>query len=312
MAGRYLVYLNWPERCFRAERPEIECLKTVLPPGSAVVRVRSDAAFLRELPKATNVLTWHFKKEWFSAAKRMKVLATPAAGRELVAWESAPSGVKVHFGHFHGPIIAESVAAFVLAWARGFFAVERQDDPWPRTWLGERCLSVAGTKADVVGYGNIGRAIGAKLESLGVEVTGVTRHGVFRKSQRIAARGGKSARQFASADWCVLALPSTAATDNWLDAALVARLPRRCVVVNVGRGNAVDERALYDALKSRRIAGAYLDVRKHEPSATVLEAPGYVPELAKLPNCVVMPHSSAFYAGYMRSFFMELKADACL
>jgi phosphoglycerate dehydrogenase-like enzyme len=90
---------------------------------------------------------------------------------------------------------------------------------------------------------------------------------------------------------------------------MLAKLPRRCVVVNVGRGNAVDEHALYRALKSRRLAGAYLDVRKHEPSASVLESPGYVKALADLPNCVVMPHAAAFSPRYLERCIMELKDE---
>lgn len=311
MKNRYLIWLEWPEKCFRAQASDIAHLKSLVPDGSEVVHVRSERAFLRELPLATHAIVWNFKSEWFKAAKRLKVLATPAAGRELLP-ERGPDGVKIHFGHFHGPIIAESVAAFVLAWARGFFAVERHEGEWPRTWLSDKCSSVAGTKAVVVGYGHVGRAIGDKLEALGVEVVGVTRHGVFSGSRRISKTGGRNARQFASADWCILALPSTTGTDDWLDVSLIARLPRRCVVVNVGRGNAVDEKALCAALKARRIAGAYLDVRRHEPSATVLEVPGYVKEIDGLPNCVVMPHSSAFDERYLRICFDELKEDGCL
>ena len=311
MSSRYLIWLDWPEKCFRAQPSDIAYFKSLVPSDGEVVRVRSERAFLRELPGATHAVTWDFKPQWFAVAKRLRALATPAAGREFVP-EHGPAGVKIHFGHFHGPIIAESVAAFVLAWSRGFFAAERHDGEWPRTWLSDKCRSVAGTKAVVVGYGHVGRAIGDKLESLGVEVTGVTRHGVFSGSRLISKTGGRAAGAFASADWCILALPSTTGTDDWLDAGLIARLPRRCVVVNVGRGNAIDEKALFSALKSRRIAGAYLDVRRHEPSATVLETPGFVPGLNALPNCVVMPHSSAFDERYMRMCFDELKKDGVL
>ena len=85
------------------------------------MRVKSERAFLKSLPSATHAVVWHFKKEWFARATKLKVLATPAAGRELVAWRDAPKDVKVHFGSFHGPIISETVLGFLLAWTRGFF-----------------------------------------------------------------------------------------------------------------------------------------------------------------------------------------------
>ena len=312
MNNVYLVWLEWPDKCFRVDAEALRFLKTLVPKGSRVVRARSEASFLRALPKATHAIVWNFKADWFAKAPRLKVLATPAAGRELVP-DKGPKGVRIHFGHYHGRIMAESVQAFVLAWAHGFFAVRnapKSCKAWPRTWLSDKCFNVAGTKAVILGYGNVGRAIGQKLAATGIEVFGVTRHGTYRGTHKL--KGPKVQTIFGSADWLVLALPSTTGTDDVLDAKLIAKLPRRCVVINVGRGNAVDEKALSKALKSKRLAGAYLDVRKHEPSATVLEASGYVPGLADLPTCVSMPHASAFSPDYVRLCFKELKDDRCL
>ena len=314
----YLVWLEWPEKCFRIDAEKLRYLRRVVGEKGRVVCVRSEAAFLKNLPKATHALVWNFKEEWFAKAPRLKVLATPAAGQEFVPTRG-PKGVKIHFGSFHGEIMSETVAAFMLAWRRGFFRMQEKavaDDPWPRNWLSDKCSTVAGTEAVIFGFGNVGRAIGNLLDRLGVLVTGVTRHGVYQilSSRRVPQRVGAtvSNEMLGRADWTILALPSTTGTDNFLDEKLIRKLPRKCVVINVGRGNAVDEKALYKALKAKRLAGAYLDVRKHESSATVLESPGYVPELADLPNCVTTPHSAAFDGKYLYLFFMELIHDRCL
>ena len=275
-------------------------LKSTVPKGSRVIRARNEASFLRALPKATHAIVWNFKTEWFAKAPRLKVLATPAAGQELVPTQG-PKGVKIHFGHFHGEIMAESVAAFVLAWARGFFRPELKAGAWPRTALSDKLYDVAGTKAVIAGYGNVGRAIGAKLSALGVAVCGVTR------------KNAKALPKLAQdADWFVMALPSTTGTDDFLSAALLRKLPRKCVVINVGRGNAIDEKALYAALKTKRLAGAYLDVRKHEPSGTVPEFGANVRGLDALKNCIITPHASAFSPRYVKLCFKELKDDGCL
>ena len=304
----YLVWLEWPEACFRATADDIRYLKTLVPPGARVLCVHSEASFLRALPRATHALVWHFKAEWYARAPRLEVLATPAAGRELVDFRAAPDGVRVHFGGYHGAIIAETVAAFVLAWARGFFRVQaHKGSIWPRAWLGADCYTVAGTRAVIAGYGRIGRAIGAKLESLGVAVEGFGR--------KNAADLPRAAR---SADWFVLALPGDTGTDDFLNAKLLAKLPRRCVVVNIGRGNAVDETALRAALESGRIAGAYLDVFRNEP--TFLRACKSARNAAsarplyqgKCRNLVAMPHSSAFSPNYIRMSFKELKDEGYL
>lgn len=297
----YLIWLEWPEKCFRVTAEALRHLQTLVPKGASVVRVRSERAFLRELPAATHVVTWHFHSEWFSVARRLRLVATPAAGREYVP-TVAPEGITVHFGGYHGQFMAESVAAFVLGWARGFF--RRQPDDWPRVWMSERCFDVAGTKAVILGYGRVGRAIGARLEALGVTVCGITRH------NRGLARLLRGASPYADPDWLICALPGDTGTDRLVNARLIAKLPRRCVIVNVGRGNAVDERDLFAALKSRRIAGAYLDVRASEPVDKLGNARPARPP--RLDNLVLMPHASAFSPNYIRSCFDELAREGLL
>ena len=314
----YLVWLEWPEKCFRMDAEALRYLQRVVGAKGRVVRVRSERAFLKALPQATHALVWNFKEEWFAKAPRLKVLATPAAGQEFVPTKG-PKGVKIHFGSFHGEIMSETVAAFMLAWRRGFFRLREKaiaNDPWPRTWLSDKCSTVGGSEAVIFGFGNVGRAIGDLLDRIGVLVTGVTRHFVYQilsdDHRPRPVSMSISEETLRRADWVILALPSTTGTDNFFDAKLIRKLPRKCVVINVGRGNAVDEKALYQALKTKRLAGAYLDVRKHEPSATVLESPGYVPELAKLPNCIVTPHAAAFDENYLLMFIGELNDDRCL
>jgi len=281
---------------------DLKLFRSLVPKGSRVVRAKSEGEFLDGLPKATHVVTWHFRGEWYARAPRLRMLATPAAGRELVAWRDAPERVKVHFGTFHGPIISETVLGFLLAWTRGFFW---KGPLWPRSALSEHCGDLEGTTAVIAGFGRIGRAIAARLEPFGVACHGITRHGGFPAKSILS-----------KADWFIMALPSDTGTDDFLDDGMIRRLPKKCVVVNVGRGNSVDEKALLSALREGRLAGAYLDVFKQEP--TVIN-----PKLAKngrglaamrsVPwNLVRMPHSSAFSSRYMKECFRELEREGLL
>ena len=290
----YLVYLEWPEKCFRISPEALAVLRGLVPKGSRIVRARTEKEFLRALPSATHVITWPFKEEWFRLAPKLKVLATPSAGRELMPLEG-PKGVKIHFGGFHGPAMAESVLALMLAWCRGVVAGERLGH-WPKVALSERCYRLAGTRAVILGYGKIGHAIGDRLAAFGVEVVGMRRHNI--SSLRAEAK---------KADWLICVLPSDTGTTDIVDAKLIAALPKRCVVVNVGRGNAIDEAALASALKRGRIAAALLDVWKKEP----------LPEDSPLggddvPNLVRMPHSAAFYPEYIADSIRELAREGLL
>ena len=302
-----LVWLEWPESCFRANDKDIKFLCELLPPGSEVQRVKTEASFLRKLPKATHAMVWSFKKEWFALAPNLKVLATPGAGRELVAFRDAPAGVTVHFGGFHGPVIAESVAGFMLAWAHGFFRVqsERMNGRgiWPRERFGDRMFVIAGTKAVIVGYGKIGRAIGEKLTALGVEVQGFSRANI--KDLPKAAKDAK---------WFIMALPSDTGTDNFLDHKLLSKLPIGAVVINIGRGNAIDESALAKAIANGTIAGAYLDVFKNEPTVLNPNADCGMHPLWDERNTkiIAMPHSTAFTNDYIKRSFKELHDEGII
>lgn len=317
----YLIWLEWPEKCFRVDAEALRYFRSAVPRGSRVVRAKTESAFLKALPSATHAVVWSFRKEWFARAPKLKVLATPAAGRELVAWRDAPKGVKVHFGGFHGAIISETVLGFLLAWTRGFFW---KGPLWPRSALSEHCGDLAGTTAVIAGFGRIGRAIAARLEPFGVRCFGITRHGVFTLADHAGAGTGgpirqsnrqtvKQSRLYRRADWFIMALPSDTGTDDFLDARLIRRLPKKCLVVNVGRGNSVDEDALLAALEEGRLAGAYLDVFKHEPTAL---NPGEGPRgrglaaAKRVPwNLVRMPHACAFSSRYMKECFKELKDE---
>ena len=320
-----LVYLDWPERCFRANEDDLRYLRSLLPRGAKVVSVRSDRAFFAALPQATHVITWHFKPEWYRLAPKLALVATPAAGRELVAPPPShptphPSPLRLHYGGFHGAIISETVLAFVLAYAHGFFATKPL---WPRSLRAADVIDVAGTTAVIAGYGRIGKAIAARLSAFGVSVRGLTHAECDRLKGKVGGRGASlSAIRSAlrRADWFVLALPSDTGTDDFLDAELLSAISKKCVVINVGRGNAIDERALLSALRRGRIAAAYLDVFRHEPTVlakgrTKLTAAERASDLAslsaaKLPrNLIRTPHGSAFSPSYVKAAFKELKDE---
>ena len=301
MKDFHLIWLNWPERPFRIDAAGAALYRR-LARGGEVKVVRSERAFLKLLPEATHAVCWEFRKEWFARAPRLRVLATPGAGRELLPGDGElPAGVRKFHGEFHGAIMSETVIAYMLAWCRGIYPAydwqrsERGDDLWRRVEMGEKCFPLAGTKAVILGYGKIGHAIGGKLQALGVEFKGIRRRNVQELPEAVAG-----------ADWLICVLPSDTGTDRIVDAGILRRMKRSGVLINVGRGNAVDERALAAALKRRQIAAAFLDVFAKEP----LDASS--PLAADLPGLHRFPHSSAFSPDYLARFFLELSARGAL
>ena len=225
-ANRYLLWLNWPEGAFRLNARSLAVFKS-LAHGEVTV-ARGERAFLRALPEATHAVVWEFRREWFARAPRLRVLATPGAGRELLPKDGElPPGVVRVNGTFHGAIMGETVVACIFAHARGLYAAadfQRRGALWPRVEMTPFCSLVAGTKAVILGYGHVGRAIGAKLEALGVEVKGIARRNI-----------GELGESLREADWLVMALPGDTGTDDLIDAAMLRRMKRTAVIVNVGR-----------------------------------------------------------------------------
>lgn len=193
----------------------------------------------------------------------------------------------------HDRPVAEHTLALVLAAARRLhraFAAQRdhewatdigglQPEPSPGVFS-----TLRGARVTLWGFGSIGRTLEPHLTALGAVVTGVARHA--RQEGRVTVIDESHLlEQLADTDVLIMILPSTAATRGALDADRLAALPAHAWVVNVGRGDAVDEPALMDALRRGQIGGAALDVTGVEP------LPADSP-LWDIPNLIITPHAA--------------------
>lgn len=261
-------------------------------------------AFLRDLPEARGAVVWEFRPKWLENAPMLRLISTPAAGKDWVRVEPRP-GLAVEFGTFHGELIGETVLGLVLAFARGIrHSMERQrSEPWARGEIAGGMRAVRGSHAVIVGFGHIGKWIGHYLKPLGVRLTGVNRRDIsrpdyFDREDRVIGLADLDA-VLPEADHLILALPGGEGTDGVIDSRRLALLPRHAVLYNIGRGNAVDMPALVRALGSGALAGAGLDVFDREPLPA--DAP-----IRDCPNVILMPHVSAFGPNYMSLYMREL------
>lgn len=156
--------------------------------------------------------------------------------------------------------VAEYAVMGVLAAAKRFDEVVRIADrhEWTITAPGQ--IELLDTTALIIGYGAIGKLIGDRLAAFGVSVTGVTRSGrdgTLTPDQWPARIG--------DFDWVILAAPSTDQTKALLGADEFTAMKNSAWLINIARGDMVDQDALIEALTKRRIAGAFLDVVTPEP-----------------------------------------------
>ena len=193
--------------------------------------------------------------------------------------------------------IAEHVIACVLALARKLPQTlrDQQQRAWrPNALTGEASpWLIAGRTMGIIGAGTIGQAIATRARAFDMRVIGIRRHaarGIPAGFDEVMGPEDRD-RLLAASDVVVLAAPFTAETNQLLDAAAIGRIKPGATVVNVARGQLIDEAALLDALESGRLGGAVLDVLATEP------LPPASPFWA-LPNVIVTPHNSGFRTGH--------------
>jgi phosphoglycerate dehydrogenase-like enzyme len=193
--------------------------------------------------------------------------------------------------------IAEHVMACLLALARKLPETlrDQQARVWqPNTYVGEASpWLLAGRTIGVVGAGTLGEAIATRAKAFGMHVIGMRRNPARATPagfDEIVGPGDRD-RLLAASDVVVLAAPLTAETHRLLDAPAIASMKRGAIVVNVARGQLIDEAALAQALDSGRLGGAVLDVFTSEPPAR--ESPFWC-----MPNVIVTPHNSGFRTGH--------------
>jgi phosphoglycerate dehydrogenase-like enzyme len=160
-----------------------------------------------------------------------------------------------------------------------------------RNWERYTTRQLAGQRALVVGPGGVGRRVVASFAALGVEVWGLGREA---RSYEVDGLSKVITRQdldaaLPSVDIVVLACPLTEETEGLLGRRQLGLLPPGAVLVNVARGQIVDQQALIDGLRSGRLGGACLDVFATEP------LPADSP-LWDLDNVIVSPHSASTVA----------------
>jgi lactate dehydrogenase-like 2-hydroxyacid dehydrogenase len=139
--------------------------------------------------------------------------------------------------------------------------------------------SLRGRTVGIVGLGRIGKAIATRVSGFGLEVVYNGRHPQAGVAYRYYASLVEMAK---AADILIVVAPGGPSTRHIVNAEVLDALGPDGVLINVARGSLVDEKALIEALRARKILAAGLDVYENEPIVPA--------ELVALPNAVLLPH----------------------
>jgi D-2-hydroxyacid dehydrogenase (NADP+) len=236
-----------------------------------------------------------------SGAPKLKWIQSLATGVDhFLRCPSLKPDVLITSGRgIHGPPMREQVVYLMMAVSRD--AKRQVEDHQHHIWQRRLWSTLHGKTAVVVGTGIVGTAIGELLKAFGMHSIGVT-----RTPRKVAGFDDvmptdRLPEAAAKADYLINILPASEDNIGLFDAKVFGAMKPSAYYISAGRGQTVDEGALAEALRERRIAGAGFDVFQTEPLPP--ESPFW-----QLPNVFITPHVGGYVVEY-EDFVMPLVID---
>lgn len=254
----------------------------------------------RKLATADAMISMSWPRD-MPPAPRLKLLHLPGAGTDDIAFEALPTQTAVCNVFEHEIGIAEYVLSAMLQWVIGIPRMDaalRRDQWYGSHLTGPRHGELYGQTLGIVGYGRIGREVAARARAFGMEVLACSRtprdgDGLVPQVEPMA----KLDLLLARADFLLLALPLDSSSAGIIGARQLERMKPRAFLINVARGPLIDEQALYEACRDRRIGGAAIDTwYRYPPQGRLHAEPASLP-FRNLDNVIMTPHASAWTEG---------------
>jgi phosphoglycerate dehydrogenase-like enzyme len=270
--------------------PQITMLKKSLA-GVEILVGNSAELFEQAATRASVLFNWSgslalFRKV-FTMCPNLRWVHSRSVGLERTLFpELSESFVPLTNGvGVFSPSLGEFVLGAILYFAKDFRRMIRNQ--MAGLWEAFDVMPVSGHTVGIIGYGDIGRAVAARVRPLGMSVLALRRHAspanaadpfveqIYTPDRRI--------EMLPRCDYLVVAAPLTSETRGMIGEPEFAAMKPTAVIINVGRGPIINEEALVHALSTGRIKGAALDVFDHEPLP-----PGH--PLYKMENVLLSPH----------------------
>jgi phosphoglycerate dehydrogenase-like enzyme len=218
---------------------------------------------------------------------KLELLQTVSAGFESVDINAAAElGVWVSNAPAALTGNASSVAEFAVmlligASRRLLEAIQSEADQRPAVGTSNKALS--GKRICIVGLGSVGRHLVDRLRPFGMTIVATNQDPSKLMADVTVYPAGELKHAVTNADYVVICVPGSSENENLINAQILGAMKRGAILVNVARGNVVDELALCSALSSGQISAVGLDVVRAEPMSA--DNP-----LRKFPQALITPH----------------------
>ncbi len=257
-------------RVYDSDATDPAVLAERLREADVAVNIRGRTRFTAEVLQACPQLT--LISIWGTGTDNVDLAAAAARG---IAVTNTPGANAI--------AVAEHTIALMLAVAKQLVQADRamRQGGWPRNLVPQ----LRGKRLGLIGTGLIGREVAAMAKGLGMEVVAWTFHPNASLAASLGLRYVELDELLRTSDILSPHLRATPETHHFLNRERLAVLKPSAILVNTARGSLVDEAALIECLRDKKIAGAGLDVFETEPLPA-----GHL--LTTLPNVLLTPHAA--------------------
>lgn len=240
--------------------------------------------------------------EYIRKASKLRMIQAFGAGIDKVDLDAVRErgDVIVCNSHINSAEVAEYAISLLFAVAKSLIPSDRElrTGNWIHRWGGPvPNIEIRGKKVLIIGLGHIGADIAKRLKSFDVTINAATFSGTSRNADLVdqVVRIEEVRFQVEDSDFIILSLPLTDESKGLVDREFLSWMKPTSILVNISRGQIVDELALYEALKEKRIHGAGIDVWWRYPTKWrgMTIPPADVP-FHELDNIVISPHRAAY------------------
>ena len=236
-------------------------------------------------------------------APKLRLLQLPGAGTDDIAFDAVPAQAAVCNVFEHEIGIAEYVLSAMLQWVIGIPRMDaalRRGEWYGSHLSGPRHGELYGQTLGIVGYGRIGREVAARARAFGMNILACSRtpkagDGLVGHVESME----KLDDLLAKSDFVVLALPLDSSTAGLIGREQFAKMKPTALIINVARGALIDEKALYEACRDRRIGGAAIDTWYRYPAQGNVQGDPSSLAFRDLDNVIMTPHGSGWTEGLL-------------
>ena len=262
------------------------------------------------------------------AAPNLKILLQPWVGIDWLDKGFLPKGLIFCNAGGHAAPMAEYVLGTMLEHALELRTMHSDmlAGNWRRAGRNAapeaRHSDLLGKHVGIIGYGEIAQAVATRAAAFGMNVSAIARSKRYKTPNPLdwIGRQADLPRLLAESDYIVITCDLNDETESMIDAAAFRQMKKSAYVINVARGEVIDEDALFEALSKKQIAGAAIDTWYRYPTDIVNAEPdpnrggayqGSKHDFNSLDNVLLTPHMAAHTLGADRGRYVSIAESLC-